>query len=128
NFLALHGEKIALGVFVALAAVFIYLGLGQPNYTQVQDPKALADLATSVKQRIDEDHWEAIQDERVVTVEFRERVEQSQQPLATAPYSTPREWEFRGRAVGGQRSDPELLAAGKPHMVPVLGAVAIAYD
>jgi hypothetical protein len=128
NILALHGEKIALGIFVLAAGFFIYLGINQENYREKLEPDALTQLAQQVKTSIDQDHWPNLKDDRVVETDFGSRVEKTQQPVVTGPYATESPWEYKGKAIGARRDDPELTAPGKPHMVGVLAAMAIKYD
>ena len=127
NILALHGEKLALGVFVLASGFFIYMGLGQESYLEKLQPDALESLATQVKTSIDQEHWSNIKDDeaRAVETEFEARVEESRKRIATGPYSTDVPWEYKGNAIGVRRNAPELVPPQKPHMVGVLAALAM---
>ncbi|XZE51919.1 hypothetical protein SH139x_003586 [Planctomycetaceae bacterium SH139] len=127
GFLALHGEKIAFGGIVAASVFFLYMGMGQDDYLGTQKPDALQQLAQTVKSSIDDDHWDNIKEDRLVSTNFGERVEKSQQPIPVGPYETTSPWEYRGKSSGTRRGDPEMSPPLQPHVVGVLASMAIDY-
>lgn len=126
DFLTRHIEKMVLGLFAVVTLFLLYQGFKLPDYTEKQQPQALIDDARRVKGSIDDpSHWEAMKEERVVKTEYETRVEKAQQPISTSHYATESHWDYKPSRGGALREDPELLAPGKPHMVGVLGAIAV---
>lgn len=125
DFLTRHIEKMALGLFAVVALFLLYQGFKLPDYTEKQQPQTLAEEAIRVKNSIDQPHWEALKEERIVKTEFEKRVDLAQQEIDTSHYATDTGWEHKPKQGGALRQDPELLAPGKPHMVGVLGAIAV---
>ncbi len=123
DFLLMHGEKFAVAIVVALAGYFMFSGYNTKTIDPSKTTDDLVTMASSARNEVAQNHWEAIAPSRPKESNFRLQSELSRSETQAAPYRTD---VFEGgvRSRGGKRGDPELLAPVNLQTEAFMGAIA----
>jgi hypothetical protein len=121
GFLALHAEKIVLGVCVALVALFFCLGYGIETIPANQNPAALYVQVEEAKAYIAKDSWEDLRDSRSITPNHLERAQRSRKPIDGDYYAMEQYWLWPKFPLNEKRRKPTIY---KPTDVVAWATVA----
>jgi hypothetical protein len=121
EFLFRHVEKFIFGLLTVLALFLIYQGVKKPDILATHKPDAMEQRAVQVKASIDDDHWAAIAEPRIPTIDVVARTNETRKPVDPNPYRLRHPWEARSIDSSIKRTDPKLPA---PIEVQVTGVVA----
>lgn len=86
NFLALHVEKLVLGLVVAAAGYVVYDGFSRGGYPTERQPQGLSQSSNDTLKQISDDHNEPIFAEREFKHAFVSEVEKSRQAIDSKFY------------------------------------------
>ncbi|GIW98112.1 MAG: hypothetical protein KatS3mg111_1445 [Pirellulaceae bacterium] len=126
NFLALHIEKMILGVIVLVTAYLIYAGAGAEKYPQDRQPEKLAQEADNLLTQIRQDHWPAIAEERQVEHEFARLAEEARRPIDPGKWDSGEiVWEPKPAGSFEKRGDPKIYPPEELVVHNVFGALAV---
>ena len=92
DFLVYNFEKGIVVIVMVMAGFLVYSGLGKPIITQEEDPDDLAQRATEVKRKVDDDHTAAIiniedpEESREPTFNIAEAQQKFRNPIKPSMY------------------------------------------
>jgi len=121
GFLALHAEKIVLGVCVALVALFFCLGYGIETIPANQNPAALYVQVEEAKAYIARDSWEDLRDSRSITPNHLDRAKHSRKRIDGDYYAMDQYWLWPKFPLNEKRRKPTIY---KPTDVVAWATVA----
>lgn len=123
DFLFRHFEKFIFTVLVLLAIFLVYRGFQMPDYLTVQQPDRMEQGANEVRTSIDGDHWEAIAEPRLETIDVVARTNESIRPVDPQVYGII-PWEGKSIDMSIKREDPVIAAPIDLRVMPVLANIA----
>jgi hypothetical protein len=123
DFLFRHVEKFIFTVLVLLAVFLVYRGFQMPDYLTVQQPDRMEQGANEVRTSIDADHWEAIAEPRLETIDVVARTNESIRPVDPQVYGII-PWEGKSIDMSVKREDPVIAAPIDLRVTPVLANLA----
>ena len=123
DFLFRHFEKFIFTVLVLLAVFLVYRGFQMPDYLTVQQPDRMQQGADDVRKLIDEDHWAAIAEPRLETIDVVARTNESIRPVNPQVYRLI-PWEGKSLDMSIKRADPVIAAPIDLRVTPVLANIA----
>jgi hypothetical protein len=124
EFVFRHVEKFVFGLLTVLALFLIYEGVKKPDILATHKPEALEQRAIQVKASIDDDHWAAIAEPRIPTIDVVARTKETRKPVDPNPYRLRHPWEARSIDSSIKRTDPKLPAPIELHVTGVLATLA----
>lgn len=104
-----HLEKIILVVFVGLSGYCVYAGIQKPSVLDSHQPDKLIDDAKQVKQSVDDDHTDAVIEERISEFDIVAQTKKIDSPVDPTLYPVVHLWEDIDATTVVRRSDPQLL-------------------
>ena len=125
EFLFRHFEKFIFGILTLLALFLIYEGVNKPDITASFKPETMESDAVRVKTSIDDDHWAAIAEPRIPTIDVVARTNETRKPVVPDPYKPLRPWEAKSIDLSVKRTDPKIPAPIDLQVTGVLASLAV---
>jgi hypothetical protein len=125
EFMFKHFEKFIFGVLTLLALFLIYEGVNKPDILATYQPKAMEDAAVTVKTSIDDDHWAAIAEPRIPTIDVVARTNETRKPVVADPYKPLKPWVMSAEDLSVKRTDPKIPAPIDLRVTGVLASLAV---
>ncbi|MFO0940267.1 MAG: hypothetical protein U0930_05815 [Pirellulales bacterium] len=132
NPLVAHIEKAGLAL-LAIGAIYLTYGSFSTNGLEKNlTEDSLKKDATSLMTQVKENHWDAIKEERVKSVEkpdrFKNDVVRTREPVPSSPYRVGILEPAKGKDILEKRKDPKILPPEQLVVKPVSGNLAIAVE
>ena len=125
TFIVYNFEKAVVAIVFLLSGFLVYVGMDKEDITKLHDPKKLQDDATEVRNRVDDDHTEAVVGDRIPTFDIAAEQSKFRAPIDHTVYvpSDPLDISKK-EAAKVKREDPVLHQPQGIQVVGVVGSMA----